>query len=411
MTEPDSLFTDMPEPVRFEPTRRAGLARLDRFASRTGTHYGIQRNYDLGPKQRSTVSALSPWIRHRLITEEEVLINTLAHHGPAASMKFIQEVFWRSYFKGWLEQHPSVWHSYRHGLQAARNQLAANVHHNVDYVNAIEGRTGIACFDQWCRELQETGYLHNHARMWFASIWIFTLRLQWELGAQFFLNHLIDGDPASNTLSWRWVGGLHTKGKTYLARPDNIAKYTNGAFEPAGQLAMNAEPLIENGDHSFVPIRPIQPPAQNDYLLLVTPEDCRPEDFLTRTPKAVLGLVQPRGADQGAKPHSFTQGAVADAMIRLGAQDSATVTDDWTTTIITAAQHADTTQVRTPFAPVGPVATKLTNLKTSLAAAGIELHQQYRPYDTVTWPHATKGFFKLKKMIPTILSDLGHHYA
>ena len=152
-------------PLRLTPTRQAGLARLDHFASRTGVHYGTQRNYDLGPAQRSTVSALSPWIRHRLITEEEVLINTIAHHGPAASMKFIQEVFWRGYFKGWLEQHPSVWHSYQRGLKAAQNQLAANVHHNVEYVNAIAGRTGIACFDYWCRELQETGYLHNHARM------------------------------------------------------------------------------------------------------------------------------------------------------------------------------------------------------------------------------------------------------
>jgi deoxyribodipyrimidine photo-lyase len=65
------------------------------------------------------------------------------------------------------------------------------------------------------QELVETGYLHNHARMWFASIWIFTLRLPWELGADFFLRHLLDGDAASNTLSWRWVAGLHTKGKHY----------------------------------------------------------------------------------------------------------------------------------------------------------------------------------------------------
>jgi deoxyribodipyrimidine photo-lyase len=80
-------------------------------------------------------------------------------------------------------------------------------------------------FDDWAQELVATGYLHNHARMWFASIWIFTLRLPWELGADFFLRHLIDGDPASNTLSWRWVGGLHTPGKTYLATADNIAEH------------------------------------------------------------------------------------------------------------------------------------------------------------------------------------------
>ena len=70
--------------------------------------------------------------------------------------------------------------------------------------------------------------MHNHARLWFASIWIFTLKLPWELGAAFFLEHLHDGDPASNTLSWRWVAGLHTKGKNYVASADNIEKFTDG---------------------------------------------------------------------------------------------------------------------------------------------------------------------------------------
>jgi deoxyribodipyrimidine photo-lyase len=73
---------------------------------------------------------------------------------------------------------------------------------------ATFGRTGIACFDQWTGELLETGYLHNHARVWFSSIWIFTLRLPWKLGADFFIRFLNDGDSASNTLSWRWVAGL-----------------------------------------------------------------------------------------------------------------------------------------------------------------------------------------------------------
>ncbi len=78
---------------------------------------------------------------------------------------------------------------------------------------ATTGRTGLACFDAWARELLDVGYLHNPARMWFASLWIFTLELPWALGADFFLRHLLDGDPASNTLSWRWVGGLQTPGK------------------------------------------------------------------------------------------------------------------------------------------------------------------------------------------------------
>ncbi len=84
-------------------------------------------------------------------------------------------------------------------------QLAASSGLRRAYERAVEGRTGIDGFDDWARQLVETGWLHNHTRMWFASIWIFTLRLPWALGAAFFLRHLLDGDPASNTLSWRWV--------------------------------------------------------------------------------------------------------------------------------------------------------------------------------------------------------------
>ncbi len=409
MTQMEDLFADLPdhpETVAFEPTRQAGLARLESFASRTGAHYASHRNYDLGPAQRSTVSVLSPWIRHRLITEEEVLKLTLARNSPSAAMKFIQEVFWRGYFKGWMQQHPSVWTSYQRGLEAAQNGLERNVHSKVDYQSAIDGRTGIACFDHWCHELKDTGYLHNHARMWFASIWIFTLRLPWELGADFFLTHLIDGDPASNTLSWRWIGGLHTKGKTYLARPSNIAKYTQGAFNPVGQLAQSAPALIDDQEHPFVPLNFVQPSIQGDVLLLVTEEDCRP-NFVSKTPKNTLGLVLPSEPDIAEKLHAFKQGAVVDAVTHSSLQGSVVATHDWAAAMITAAEQAGTTQILTAFAPVGPIATKLESLKSDLAMAGMTLHQQLRPYDSLTWPHATKGFFKLKKMIPTLLTDIG----
>ncbi len=100
------------------------------------------------------------------------------------------------------------------------------------WIRQLSGSTGIDCFDHWAQELADTGYLHNHARMWFASIWIFTLELPWQLGADFFLTRLLDADPAANTLSWRWVAGLHTPGKHYLARASNIEKFTLGRFNP-----------------------------------------------------------------------------------------------------------------------------------------------------------------------------------
>ena len=414
MSASGDLFANMSAPsekVAFEATRRAGLARMEQFATRTGAHYASKSNYDLGPNNRGKVSSLSPWIRHRLITEEEVLTRTLARHSPTTAMKFIQEVFWRGYFKGWLEQHPSVWHSYQSGIQTAQNRLHSNAQFNADYTSAIDGRTGIECFDHWCRELVETGYLHNHARMWFASIWIFTLRLPWELGADFFLNHLIDGDPASNTLSWRWVGGLHTKGKTYLARLDNIARYTDGAFGLICQLAKTAEPLIEDDIHPIAPLAPMARQPHGDHLLLVTAEDCRPDDFIPEGASGIIGLGAPLKHGQSNQQHAFATGAIVDALDRLGAPSTVAETDDWATAIIAAAQEARTKQVVTPFAPVGAVEAKLAALHTTLAAEGITLYQHRRPYDAHTWQHATKGFFKLKKMIPTILNTLGHSHV
>ena len=343
-----------------------------------------------------------------MISEEEVLTQVLAQHSLSASVSFVQEVFWRSYFKGWMQQHPSVWLSYQSGLESAYETLQRNKFHKADYDEAIEGRTGIDCFDHWCAELKSTGYLHNHARMWFASIWIFTLRLPWELGADFFLRHLIDGDPAANTLSWRWVGGLHTKGKTYLARASNIAQFTGGRFEPTGQLAMTAEPLIDDIDHPIVPLPLPQPLPQGDYLQLITPQDCQPEPFTSGAPVGVLGLLPIPHFQQSELVLAFERGAVGDAITR-SVDKTATLkcSQDWSAALIEAAQTAGTNQIITPMAAVGPVATHLDTAKTDLAKAGIRLHQHQKSYDTLTWPHATKGFFKLKKKIPSILNDLG----
>jgi len=376
--------------MMFEPTREAGLARLHAFSVDGAANYGRLRNFDLGSKRPSTVSQLSPWIRHRLVTEQEVLAQILKAHDSAQTVNFVQEVFWRGYFKGWLEQHPSVWDRYLDGLCHAQESIGT------DYADASAGRTGIDCFDHWCAELVTTGYLHNHARMWFASIWIFTLRLPWELGADFFLTHLIDGDPASNTLSWRWVGGLHTKGKTYLATADNIARFTDGQFYLAGQLATVAESLVEPFDHPLVPRTMSPQRSSDDALLLVTQEDCTPQTFIAGEPRCVLGLVIPRPTRLA---FSFSHGAVQQA-------GDVVTSNDWTAEIAKAARRVSASDVVTAWAPVGPVATALATAETELAKEGITLHRVRRTYDDLTWPHATAGFFKLKKKIPQILRDL-----
>ena len=225
--------------TRFPASRTAGLARLHDFLPHAGRDYARARNYDHGPDARGNVSGLSPYLRHRLLTEREVVSAVLAQHSPQQAEKFIQEVFWRSYWKGWLELRPSAWHDYQSELEASLEELDRDTELARRYRDAIAGRTGIDCFDAWAGELCEHAYLHNHARMWFASIWIFTLGLPWQLGADFFMQQLLDGDPASNTLSWRWVAGLQTRGKHYLARAENIRRYTANRFDPRGRLNEN----------------------------------------------------------------------------------------------------------------------------------------------------------------------------
>ena len=214
------------------PTREAGEKLLTAFAPRMGRQYANGRNMDHGPGAHRAVSVLSPYIRRRLVLEVEAVAAALSTHGLENAEKFVQEVFWRGYFKGWLERRPQVWDNYRKGLDADLANLNHDRHlrRNVDL--AMTGQTGLDCFDAWVAELLDTGYLHNHARMWFASIWIFTLGLPWRMGADFFFRHLLDGDAASNTLGWRWVAGLHTRGKPYPADAQNIATFTAGRFTP-----------------------------------------------------------------------------------------------------------------------------------------------------------------------------------
>jgi len=224
----------------------AGRERLSCFLPYAAGAYAKRRNYDLGPNDRSNISALSPWIRNRLLLETDVLSQVLKQHRFEDAEKFVQEVFWRGYYKGWLEQHPEVWLRYSASVNHQLDSIETDAGLAERYDQALSASTGIDCFDAWTKELKSTGYLHNHSRMWFASIWVFTLGLPWELGADFFLRHLLDGDPASNTCSWRWVAGLHTAGKTYLARASNIAKYTEQRFNPEGYEGV-ATRFADNG--------------------------------------------------------------------------------------------------------------------------------------------------------------------
>jgi hypothetical protein len=232
---------------------------LNNFINKNLSSYSKDRNYDYGPDKRNNVSVLSKYVSHRILVEYDIINNALSKYPISKIDKYVQEVFWRVYWKGWLEHRPQVWDDYC-------NYQPKEI--NTDKLNkAIQGNTGIDCFDSWVSELTNNNYLHNHTRMWFASIWIFTLKLPWQLGANFFMEHLLDGDSASNTLSWRWVAGLQTVGKHYLATSSNINKFTNGKYSANG-LDEYADPIKEDIIYSPIDLNIVKSKSASSKLII-----------------------------------------------------------------------------------------------------------------------------------------------
>jgi len=400
-------------------TRGAALQRLDGFVPLAGARYAARRNFDAGPGRHDNVSGLSPWIRRRLITEAEVLRAVVAAHPPEAAEKFLREVLWRSYWKGWLALRPAVWQQYAEALERLQSEAAKDGPLRRRLEAAESGATGIDGFDAWARELRETGYLHNHARMWFASIWIFTLRLPWQLGADFFFRHLLDGDPASNTLSWRWVAGLHTRGKHYLARAANIRRYTGGRHEPSRQLDEDAAPLAwsEPPAPRTPEFRP-EPGRGGRTGLLILGDDCRGEASpagqqeiaavaagWSRRLQARWRLAEPVAA--------FGREALADGLARAAghAGTPATALDEerWTESVVDWARTAGVSRVVALKPAVGPWQDAANRAEAALAEVGISLAWSTRAWDRDLWPRATRGFFAFRKAARPVLANL-HRY-
>jgi deoxyribodipyrimidine photo-lyase len=384
------IFMDRSFPL----TREAGLRHLADFTPRMARDYAAGRNTDRGPEEETATSALSPYLRRRLVLEQEVVAAALDAHGPERAEKFIQEVFWRSYFKGHLETRPTLWTDYRQLVALDRQRLASESGLRRVFEDAVAGRTGIDGFDDWARELTTTNWLHNHTRMWFTSIWIFTLRLPWALGADFFMRHLIDGDPASNTLSWRWVAGLHTRGKAYVARAENIRRYTEGRYDPA-ELDENPLPLEEPEPAAAATLPPAGQPPEGEVALLLHLDDLHPESLPlgdARVTRVGGLLAHADGAVERVRDADRT--AMADALARAGAHfgcaamllEPATPELGW----------ADGLPVVAAWAPVGPS-----------AAALPDCLRVRRDWDSLSWPKATRGFFQLKTAIPRITAELG----
>ena len=365
---------------------------LGRFLEGPISSYDNLRNFDFGPDNRRNVSCLSKYISHRLLLEYDIITQTLALHSHDNVEKFVQEVFWRVYWKGWLEHRPSVWDDF---VSFDSDNVSVS-----NYQNAIEGRTGIRCFDSWITELRDKNYLHNHTRMWFASIWIFTLGLPWQLGARFFMRYLFDGDAASNTLGWRWVAGVQTAGKHYLARSANISRYTDGKFGD-DKLNEDAESCIDSANHTIIPIDPAgSMPRKFDTLIVFDTDLHLGTENAYKDYKSVLVVYlsnDERSILLSESVLAFKRALITDFIARC--QNAIICYPSNMPEILSTIEGVD---VAYPF-----VGENLDYLKRLQLQTNVSLHIRKRPEDVYCWNYAKKGFFNFKKHIPNIINTLG----
>ena len=374
----------------FEASRAKALNLLNNFVDNNLAEYSKLRNFDFGPENRSNISCLSPYITHGIINEKEVIQKALSKFSFSKNEKFIQEVLWRTYWKGWLELRPNVWTDYL----AELNQIKNEFQNNQNYLSAIDGKTDIECFNAWVNELKDNNYLHNHTRMWFASIWIFTLELPWQLGAEFFMQHLYDGDAASNTLGWRWVAGVQTQGKHYLASEWNIKKFTNNRFENI-KLNENAPPKISEKSYQIIKQSFTNPQNIENKNLLIFENNLSFEitDFKDNSFKKIY-LVSNKNENRSIKLSEklvkFKSQLIEDQGQRLKDQSI-----DYQIVDI-----GELTNIENCYGLYPTVGENLDFLNSN----NLKINFLYRNLDQLAWQYCNKGFFNFKNYIPKIVS-------
>ncbi len=262
---PDSLAT-----LPYEPTVDAALARIAAFDP---ARYARTRNALTGH-----VSTLSPYITHGLITLHDVLQRVNARHPLPVQHKFVYELGWRAYFR-------HVWQ--RRGAGILQNlhagPLPSHAYQREVPADVREARSGLAVIDCAVRELYTVGTLHNHARMWLASYLVHLRKVHWRAGADWLYSHLLDGDMASNHLSWQWVAGTGSH-KPYLFNAKNVARYAPATWHCPGSVLDNSYAALEAiafseqefppapGTHAEGVAEPVLLPAPPDFCGASTPD-------------------------------------------------------------------------------------------------------------------------------------------
>jgi len=379
--------------MNFEASRTFAEKKLDSFIDNNLNEYSKLRNFDFGPNKRSNISCISPYVTHGVINEIEIIKKSLKKYSFVKNEKFIQEVLWRVYWKGWLELRPDVWTDFKYSLK----KLKKEYENNNKYIEAINAKTNIDVFNSWVNELKNFNYLHNHTRMWFASIWIFSLKLPWQLGAEFFLQHLYDGDAASNTLGWRWVAGVQTKGKHYIATEWNIKKFTNNRFNNI-KLNENAPPVNEDKFYKIISKNFNNLLPTDDRALIVFDNNLSFEtsDFVNQKFDKILLVSNDNKNRQiilSEKLIEFKNALIKDQKKRLNERSI-------NCEIITI---EDLLKIKDKIYALYPgVGENLDYLNLNKLE---NISFLYRKIDQYSWKFCNKGFFNFKNYIPKIIQE------
>ncbi len=252
------------------PTRSAALAHIARVRPAA---YARTRNHLDG-----AVTGLSPYITHGVVTLREVLAGVLQREPLDVQHKLVFELGWREFFR----------HVWSHRGDEILQSLHAGPRPDAAYDPVLpadirEARTGVAVIDKAVRTLYATGTLHNHARMWLASYVVHLRHVHWRAGADWLLAHLLDGDLASNHLSWQWVAGTGSN-KPYLFNADNVARYAPAHWHSAGSVI---DQSYEALDQVARGMRPVAASADVGAVVGI------PEPSLLAAPPADLELRAP----------------------------------------------------------------------------------------------------------------------
>ncbi|MDZ7589296.1 MAG: FAD-binding domain-containing protein [Rubrivivax sp.] len=259
----------------FEPSLAAARARI---AAVRPAAYARTRNALDG-----AVSQLSPYITHGLVTLADVLAGVGKRHALDVQHKFVYELGWRAYFRHvWQHRGNGILESLHEGLlpdAAYARELPADIR---------QARTGVPVVDEAVRTLYATGMLHNHARMWLASYVVHVRKVHWRAGADWLYAHLLDGDLASNHLSWQWVAGTGSS-KPYLFNADNVARYAPESWHSPGSVIDTSYEALDRMARQSA-----QSGRGERHVLHGSPSLLEPR--LTADPPDELGLTAPDAA-------------------------------------------------------------------------------------------------------------------